>query len=51
MMGVPDVGLLSLGEWAAIVKGWSRAHGGGPEAPTDQEFDEIIGRVNSAARS
>jgi hypothetical protein len=41
-MGVSDVGRLSLGEWAAIIRRWNIAHADKPEAPTDDEFDRAV---------
>ena len=42
-MGIQAVGGLSLGEWAAILAAWNRAHGDGkPDAPSDDEFDRAV---------
>lgn len=43
-MGVQDPGRLSLGEWAAILDGWMRAHGGerGVAPPSEAEFEQAM---------
>lgn len=42
MMGVHNVGDLSLGQWTAICRQWNKAHGGKPPAPSDDDFDEAV---------
>lgn len=42
-MNVHDVGSLSLGQWAAISRGWAKAHGQlGAEPPTEDEFHAAV---------
>jgi hypothetical protein len=41
-MGVGDVMSLSLGEWAAILRGWNRAHTGKVDPPTVEEFEAAM---------
>lgn len=42
-MGVQNVGDLSLGQWAAICRGWAKAHGQAKaEAPSEAEFDAAV---------
>ncbi len=49
-MGVHDVMSLSLGEWAAIVAVWTKAHGDGkPDHPTADEFDRAVLTARGAA--
>lgn len=36
---------MSLGQWIAIVLAHAKAHGGKPDAPTDEEFDAAIERA------
>lgn len=46
MMGIHNVGDLSLGQWSAICRQWRKVHGGGkPAAPSDDDFDEAVKRV------
>ena len=43
MMGIANVGGLSLGEYAAICRQWNKAHGKSTAtAPTDDEFDAAV---------
>lgn len=45
-MGVHDVGSLSLGQWVAICRHWSKAHGQSKaEPPTEDEFDRAVMRA------
>lgn len=39
---------MSVWEFSAYIDGWNRAHGGKPAPPTDEEFDEVIRRVEEA---
>lgn len=43
-MGIPNARALSLGEWAAICRAWSKAHGEKSEtaAPTEDEFEAAV---------
>lgn len=42
-MGVHDWRSLSLGEWAAICRGWNKAHGQSTvDAPSDAEFEAAV---------
>lgn len=41
-MRVADVMSLSLGEWAAIVRGWNRAHSDKVDPPTVEEFEAAM---------
>lgn len=42
-MQVHDWRSLSLGEWAAICRGWNKAHGQNTvSAPSEEEFDRAV---------
>lgn len=41
-MNIPDVGDLSLGQWAARVVAWNKAHGSSVKAPSAREFEEAV---------
>jgi hypothetical protein len=48
-MGIPDVGKMSLGEYAAESRGWAKAHGTAQEAPpSEDEFDRAVMRVRGS---
>lgn len=42
MMRVANAMSLSLGEWAAIVRGWNRAHSDKVDPPTVEEFEAAM---------
>lgn len=43
MMGIPDVLKLSLGEYAAEMRGWNKAHGKDTSvAPSEDDFDRAV---------
>jgi hypothetical protein len=45
-MGVQDPMSLSLGEWAATMRGWNKAHGKEKVAPpTVEEFEAAMQRA------
>lgn len=46
-MGIQDVGSLSIGQWAAKVRGWNKAHApeGDLNPPTREEFEEAVARA------
>lgn len=45
-MGIADVGVLSLGQWAACVRGWNRANGvDEAKAPSEREFDLAVAQA------
>lgn len=49
-MNVANVGDLSLGQWAARVRGWNRAHGNEEtKAPSAREFDLAVERAIGSA--
>jgi hypothetical protein len=43
-MNVQDLGRLSLGEWAATVRGWNSIHGNGSksDAPSEGELEAAM---------
>jgi len=41
-MQLHNVMSLSLGEWAAILRGWNRAHSGKVDPPTVEEFEAAM---------
>jgi hypothetical protein len=42
-MSVPDVGRLSIGEWAAVVRGWEIAHGAKKmRPPSEDAFENAV---------
>jgi hypothetical protein len=41
-MQVQNVMLLSLGEWAAIMRGWNRAHSDKVDPPSVEEFEAAM---------
>jgi hypothetical protein len=42
-MHIADVGKLSLGQYAAIVRGWQKAHGEQKiDPPSEDEFDRAV---------
>jgi hypothetical protein len=42
-MNIQDVGRLSLGQWAACVRGWNIAHGAATVAPpTEEAFEQAV---------
>jgi hypothetical protein len=48
-MGISDVCSLSLGEWAAVCRGWRKAHGDNkPTAPTEDEFEQAVMRARGS---
>jgi hypothetical protein len=49
-MGLGDPGNLSLGQYAAITRGWARAHGHAKlSAPSEDEFEAAVLRKRGAA--
>jgi hypothetical protein len=48
-MRVANVMSLSLGEWAAIVRGWSRAHSDKVDPPSVEEFEAAMAGANGVA--
>ncbi|MCO6386240.1 hypothetical protein [Aliihoeflea sp. 40Bstr573] len=49
-MNVANVGDLSLGQWAARVRGWNRAHGSEEnKAPSESEFDLAVEKAMGSA--
>lgn len=45
-MNLQDVGALSLGQWAAICRGWAKAHGEAKvDPPSEDEFDAAVMRA------
>lgn len=45
-MNVPNVGGYSFGEWVAVCRAWSKAHGKNEAAPpTEDEFDRAVMNV------
>lgn len=41
-MQVPDVSLLSLGQWAAICRGWNQAHDSSIDPPSIGELEDMM---------
>jgi hypothetical protein len=42
MLRVANVMSLSLGEWAAIVRGWNRTHSDKVDPPSVEEFEAAM---------
>ena len=43
-MNIQNVGVMSLGEWAAVCRGWAEAHGGRSDTapPSEDEFEAAV---------
>jgi hypothetical protein len=48
-MQVQNVMSLSLGEWAAIMRGWNRAHSDKVDPPSVEEFEAAMLAANGVA--
>ncbi|MBN9018722.1 MAG: hypothetical protein J0H11_15015 [Rhizobiales bacterium] len=48
-MNIADVGDLTIGQWAANVRHWQKAHATKPSAPSEDEFDLAVMQARGAA--